>query len=69
MLILHAATALTPDGWKSGVRVAIENGVIVAVEAGAAAQEGDERHAIMIPAAANVHSHAFQTHGDGGGKQ
>ena len=42
------------------MRVAIEDGVIVAVESGAAAREGDERHAIMAPAAANVHSHAFQ---------
>ena len=31
-----------------------------AVEIGGAAQEGDERHAIMAPAAANLHSHAFQ---------
>ena len=60
MVILHAARALTPDGWKSDVRVAIEDGVIVAVESGAAAREGDERHAIMTPAAANLHSHAFQ---------
>jgi formimidoylglutamate deiminase len=60
VFILHAATALTPDGWKSGVRVKIEDGVIVAVETGAAARDGDERHAIMIPAAANLHSHAFQ---------
>jgi formimidoylglutamate deiminase len=60
VLILHAATALTPDGWKSGARVKIADGAIVAVETGAAAQDGDERHAIMIPAAANLHSHAFQ---------
>ena len=42
------------------MRVKIEDGVIVAVETGAAARDGDERHAIMIPAAANLHSHAFQ---------
>ena len=60
MVILHAARALTPDGWKSDVRVAIEDATIVAVESGAAAHEGDERHAIMTPAAANLHSHAFQ---------
>jgi formimidoylglutamate deiminase len=60
MSILHAVRALTPDGWKSDVRVAIEDGVIVAVDSGAAAREGDERHAIMTPAAANLHSHAFQ---------
>jgi formimidoylglutamate deiminase len=60
VVILHAARALTPDGWRSDVRVTIEDGVIVAAESGARAQEGDERHAIMIPAAANLHSHAFQ---------
>ena len=38
----------------------IEGGVIVAVESGAGAREEDERHAIMMPAAANLHSHAFQ---------
>jgi formimidoylglutamate deiminase len=59
LTFLYAARALTPEGWKSDVRVSIEEGVIAAVEIGAA-QEGDERHAIMAPAAANVHSHAFQ---------
>jgi formimidoylglutamate deiminase len=58
--VLHAARALTPEGWKSDVRVTIEAGAIAAVEIGAAAQDGDERHAIMAPAAANLHSHAFQ---------
>ena len=38
----------------------IDAGVIATVEAEASAQEGDERHAIMAPAAANLHSHAFQ---------
>jgi formimidoylglutamate deiminase len=58
--VLHAARALTPDGWKSDVRVTIENGAIMSVETGAGEQEGDERHAIMAPAPANLHSHAFQ---------
>ena len=30
------------------------------MQTGASAQAGDERHAIIIPAAANLHSHAFQ---------
>ena len=60
MPVLHAARALTPEDWKSDVRVTIEGGEIVAVEIGAEAQEDDERHAIMAPAAANLHSHAFQ---------
>lgn len=60
MPTLYAARALTPEGWKSGVRITIEAGAIVTVEAEASAQEGDEHHAIMAPAAANLHSHAFQ---------
>ena len=58
--VLHAARALTPEGWKSDVRVTIDGGAIATVETEASAQEGDERHAIMAPAAANLHSHAFQ---------
>jgi formimidoylglutamate deiminase len=58
--VLYAERALTPEGWQSDVRVTIDAGVIATVETEAAAQEGDERHAIMAPAAANLHSHAFQ---------
>jgi formimidoylglutamate deiminase len=57
---LFAARALTREGWKSDVRVTIYGGAIAAVEIGSTAQEGDERHEIMAPAAANLHSHAFQ---------
>src|ERR1700734_3487632 len=60
MPVLHAERALTPEGWKSDVRVTIDDGAIATVETGASAREGDERHAIMAPAAANLHSHAFQ---------
>ena len=60
MPTLYAARALTPEGWKSDVRVTIDDGAITAVEIGVAAQERDERHAIVAPAAANLHSHAFQ---------
>jgi formimidoylglutamate deiminase len=58
--VVHAARALTPEGWKSDVRITINDGSIGAVQAGAQAQEGDERHAVVAPAAANLHSHAFQ---------
>jgi formimidoylglutamate deiminase len=58
--VLYAERALTREGWKSDVRVTIDAGVIAAVETEVAAQEEDERHAIMAPAAANLHSHAFQ---------
>ncbi len=60
MSVLHAARALTAQGWKSDVRMTIADGTITAVEINASAQEGDERHAIAAPAAANLHSHAFQ---------
>jgi formimidoylglutamate deiminase len=60
MPVLHAERALTPDGWKSNVRVTIDAGAIATVETEAAAREGDELHALMAPAAANLHSHAFQ---------
>ena len=60
MSIIHAATALTPAGWRSDVRIEIEGGAIVAIEDGVSPRDGDERHAIAIPAASNLHSHAFQ---------
>ena len=60
MSVLHAARALTPDGWKSDVRVTIDGGAIASVQTDALAQQGDERHTIMAPAAGNLHSHAFQ---------
>jgi formimidoylglutamate deiminase len=58
--IIHAASALLPAGWRSEVRLQIENGVIAAIEIGVPPRQGDERHAVVIPAVANVHSHAFQ---------
>ena len=53
--------ALTPDGWRRDVRVAIDDGTVAAVTADSAAPEpGDERHAIGLPGMPNLHSHAFQ---------
>ena len=60
MSALHFARALTPEGWRSNVRLTIEGARIVAVEPDAAPGVGDERHAIGLPAIANLHSHAFQ---------
>ncbi len=60
MTTLHFARALTPDGWRSDVRVTIAGPRIGAVEIGLAPQAGDERHALGLPALANLHSHAFQ---------
>ena len=58
--VVHAARALTPEGWKSDVRVTIEDGAIASVQTEVSAKKGDECHAIMAPAAMNLHSHAFQ---------
>ena len=60
---LFAEQALLADGWARDVRVRLgADGRIAAVETGVAAQAGDERLAgrILLPAPANLHSHAFQ---------
>jgi formimidoylglutamate deiminase len=58
---IHAATALLPDGWAEGVRVALgAGGRITSVEAGATPTPGDIRADVLLPAPANLHSHAFQ---------
>ncbi len=57
---LQLDKALTPEGWRRDVRVTLQSGVISALEIGAAAREGDERHALGVPGIANIHSHAFQ---------
>src|SRR5262249_55209870 len=55
-------TALLPEGWARGVRIAITNGRITGItrETTHDAAAGDERHAIGLPGLLNVHSHAFQ---------
>ena len=58
MTILWAEQALTGAGWRDAVRVEIEAGRIVGLTAGAT-PEG-ERVGILLPAPANLHSHAFQ---------
>lgn len=60
MTTIHAQSALLPDGWAKDVRLTIADGVISAVEAGVAPAAGDERHAVLLPAMPNLHSHAFQ---------
>lgn len=42
------------------MRIAIEGARIAATEIGVSPRDGDERHGVVIPATANVHSHAFQ---------
>jgi formiminoglutamate deiminase len=52
--------ALLPQGWAREVRMALDRGRLVSVEANASAQPGDERHRIGLPGMPNLHSHAFQ---------
>lgn len=52
-------TALTPDGWRDGVRVTVADGLIARVEQGSP-QPDDERHPIGLPGMPNLHSHGFQ---------
>ncbi len=58
MTKIFADTALLPQGWASNVLVTLEQGRIAQVTTGAA-PEG-ERVACLLPAPANLHSHAFQ---------
>ncbi len=59
-MTLWFETALLPGGWAQQVRVTMASGRIASVEAGAAAQPGDARHAIGLSGLPNLHSHAFQ---------
>jgi formimidoylglutamate deiminase len=58
MATIWAETALTADGWQGGVAVAVEDGRIARVTAGAAPT--GTRVGCLVPAPANLHSHAFQ---------
>jgi len=63
MKTLFAERALLAWGWARDVRVTLDDdGRIAAVETGARAAPGDERLTgrILLPAPANLHSHAFQ---------
>lgn len=60
MAAIFAEQALLPDGWRDNVRLTLADGRITAVQPGAAAAAGDERHAILLPGMPNLHSHAFQ---------
>lgn len=59
MSVIHAKTALLPDGWARDVRVEIAGGRIAAVTPGAAG-EGAQAVDCLLPALVNLHSHAFQ---------
>ncbi|THF48681.1 formimidoylglutamate deiminase [Allorhizobium terrae] len=60
MTTLHAKQALLPDGWANDVRLTLKDRRISAIEQGVEAKVGDERHDVLLPTMANLHSHAFQ---------
>lgn len=45
---------------EPGVRITIERGRIARIDTGARPQHGESRHALLLPAFHNAHSHAFQ---------
>lgn len=55
-MILHAETALLPEGWARDVRIRIEAGRIAEVTTGVKAPG----HGVLLPAPVNLHSHGFQ---------
>lgn len=59
-ITLHASQLLGSDGWHADVRLQLQGGRIAAMETGVAPVPGDERHAVLVPALPNLHSHAFQ---------
>lgn len=59
-MAIFGEQVLTPEGWAENVRIVTDAGCITSVAPNSKAETGDERHAIIIPGMANVHSHAFQ---------
>ncbi|MBD9495045.1 MULTISPECIES: formimidoylglutamate deiminase [unclassified Ensifer] len=59
---IFAERALLPGGWAENVAISLDaSGRIAAIETGSTAASSDERTAgPLIPAIANLHSHAFQ---------
>ncbi|MET0281871.1 MAG: formimidoylglutamate deiminase [Steroidobacteraceae bacterium] len=60
MTTIFASQVLTVDGWRSAARLHIADGRIASLACDVKPEAGDERHAVIIPAVANLHSHAFQ---------
>lgn len=57
---IWAEQALLADGWASDVSVSIEGSAIVEVRIGTLPEPGATRVGALLPAPANLHSHAFQ---------
>ncbi|MCZ7976428.1 formimidoylglutamate deiminase [Agrobacterium tumefaciens] len=61
MKIIHADHALLPSGWAKNVEIVVEEGRIISAEAQRAKPDARaEKHAFLVPAMPNLHSHAFQ---------
>lgn len=59
MKTVWAKHALTSDGWQSGVQITLgDDGLIQAIEV--AVKPSGELYGVVLPAPANIHSHAFQ---------
>ncbi|MCT4655085.1 MAG: formimidoylglutamate deiminase [Cohaesibacter sp.] len=57
---IFANHALLPSGWARNVRLELKSGTIASVVPDSKAQEGDSKTDCLLPALANLHSHAFQ---------
>ena len=61
MTVLWAESALLPEGFVDGVRLAVDAcGDLAGVEVGAAAAGAERLCGLVLPGMPNVHSHAFQ---------
>jgi formimidoylglutamate deiminase len=55
-MILHAKSALLPEGWADDVRIRVEDGRIAEVQRGTPGPG----YGVLLPAPVNLHSHTFQ---------
>ena len=60
MTALFAKRALLPGGWVENLRLEIAGGHIATLTTESMAQPGDTKVDTLLPALANLHSHAFQ---------
>ncbi|WP_050603849.1 formimidoylglutamate deiminase [Ruegeria sp. 6PALISEP08] len=60
MTTIFANRALLATGWAENLRLEIEGGLIGRLTPSAMAQPGDTQVDTLLPALANLHSHAFQ---------
>ena len=58
--MIHARRALLPEGWVRDLRMSVAGGRIAGLASGAAAEPGDIRVDMLLPAIPNLHSHTFQ---------